>query len=244
MKTCRKLSIASLLLLVAAVTEAAEKKFHYLQPNSIRVTRLLPAPPSVGSDEYISEIDQILAIQATRTAAQIQRCKAEETLSLAVFATVMPDFCTVEKMPKLSKLLKAAVDDAKYFGEIAKSAYQRKRPFREDPRIQPLSSGDTEFAYPSGHATRGILFATILAQLEPGRGEKLLERGREIGWDRVIEGVHHPSDIAAGRVMGQAISQALFQSPAFQADLKEVKEEYGAAKKGITRQPAAPAVSK
>jgi acid phosphatase (class A) len=143
----------------------------------------------------------------------------------------------------LDKLLKTAVSDSKHFGAIAKDYFQRKRPYREDSRIQPLGQRDDECAYPSGHATRGILCAMILVQLDPGRAEKLLERGREIGWDRVIGGVHHPSDIVAGRVLGQAVARALMKSPAFQADLQEAKQEYEALKKANTRQPAAAALS-
>jgi len=233
-----------LLLLVAASTHAADKQLRYLQPDSIRPTRLLPAPPSVGSEEYESEIDLILAIQSRRTPAQIKRFQAEEKVGLATFAAVMPEFCTSDNLPKLDKLLKAAMNDSKYFVGIAKVSFQRKRPYREDSRIQPLGQRDDEFAYPSGHAIRGILCATFLAQLDPGRTEKLLERGREIGWDRVIGGVHHPSDIAAGRVLGQAVARALTKSPDFQADFQEAKNEYEAFKKPDARQPAAPVLSK
>lgn len=239
MKTRVRWFITCLLLLVAASTQAADKDLRYLQPNSLHPTRLLPAPPSVGSEEYKSEIDQILAIQAARTPAQIKRFQAENKLGLAAFAGVMPDSCTADNLPKLDKLLKAAINESKYFGGVAKDFFQRKRPYREDSRIQPLGPPDEECAYPSGHATRGILCATILAQVDPGRANRLMERGRQIGWDRVIGGVHHPSDIAAGRVLGQAVARALLRNPDFQADLKEAKEEYETFKKSNTRRPAA-----
>ena len=167
MKTRVRWFITCLLLLVAASTQAADKDLRYLQPNSLHPTHLLPAPPSVGSEEYKSEIDQILAIQAARTPAQIKRFQAEEKLGLAAFAGVMPDSCTADNLPKLDKLLKAAINESKYFGGVAKDFFQRKRPYREDSRIQPLGPPDEECAYPSGHATRGILCATILAQLDP-----------------------------------------------------------------------------
>ena len=232
-----------LLLLAAASTHAADKELRYLQPNSICPTRLLPAPPSVGSEEYRSEIDQILAIQSKRTPAQIRRFLAEDKVGLATFAGVMPDFCTADNLPKLNKLLKAAVSDSKYFSVSAKDDFQRKRPYREESRIQPLGPRDDECAYPSGHATRGILCATILSEIDRGRAERLMERGREIGWDRVIGGVHHPSDIAAGRVLGQAIARALMKCPDFLGDLKAAQEEYEAFKKSDIRPPAEPALS-
>ena len=164
-------------------------------------------------------------------------------MTLASFADIMPDFCTAENLPKLDKLLTAASKDLKYFGGAAKEYFQRKRPYWEDSRIQPLGPREEDFAYPSGHASRGILFAMILAQLEPRLADKLAERGREIGWDRVIGGVHHPSDIVAGRVLGLAVARALLRNPGFKADLKEVKQEYATFKKSGARRSAAPALS-
>ncbi len=243
MKPGRRLISLCFLLLAAASARAADQEFCYLQPTSVDPIRLLPAPASVGSEEYKAEIDLILAIQPMRTPVQIKRFEAEEKMTLATFADVMPDFCTVENLPKLDKLLTAATKDLKYFVGSAKKHFQRKRPYREDNRIQPLGPREEDFAYPSGHGSRGILCATILAQLEPSRADKLAKRGREIGWDRVIGGVHHPSDIVAGRVLGQAVARALLNSPAFQADMKEVKEEYATFKKSGAGQPAVPALS-
>ena len=70
-----------------------------------------------------------------------------------------------------------------------------------------------------------------------------MERGREIGWDRVIGGVHHPSDITAGRVLGLAVARALLRNPDFQTDLEEVKEEYWNFKKSQIKPRPAPAMS-
>ena len=55
---------------------------------------------------------------------------------------------------------------------------------------------------------------------------ELMERGREIGWDRVIAGVHRPSDIAAGRTVGEAITNALLDSKEFQQELAATKAEF------------------
>ena len=58
----------------------------------------------------------------------------------------------------------------------------------------------------------------------PSRGD--LERGREIGWDRVVAGLHHPTDIYAGRVLGQALAESLLADPKFQAELVQLKKEF------------------
>ena len=71
--------------------------------------------------------------------------------------------------------------------------------------------------------------ALLLAELFPERKEAILAIGRNIGWDRVLIGKHFPTDIYAGRMLGQAIVRELLANPAFQHDLAEAKAEVQAA---------------
>jgi acid phosphatase (class A) len=99
-----------------------------------------------------------------------------------------------------------------------------------DERLS-VASPEKDYGYPSAHSTRGTLQALLLAELFPEHKEALLEIGRELGWDRVLLGKHFPTDIYAGRVLGQALVRELEASPAFQRDLAEVKAEVQAAQR-------------
>jgi acid phosphatase (class A) len=88
---------------------------------------------------------------------------------------------------------------------------------------------EPSYGYPSGHSTRGTVYSLVLAELFPERKDAILAVGRTIGWDRVLLGVHFPTDIYAGRVLGQAVFRELMASPAFQHDLAEAKTEAQAA---------------
>jgi acid phosphatase (class A) len=223
--------VAILTIALAAIALRAAGQTQSTAVPKVQAKLLLPAPPSVGSEEQKAEIEEILAIQATRTDAQIKQFRSQETLSLAAFKDIIPDWFSPNDLPKLKKLYQAMSKDSAVAVDEGKSYFKRRRPYQEDSRIQPLGRHDNEFAYPSGHATRGMLYATILAQIAPDKADALLERGRQIGWNRVIGGMHHSSDIAAGRVLGQAIARSLLRSAEFKAELAEVKEEYEAAKK-------------
>ena len=48
----------------------------------------------------------------------------------------------------------------------------------------------------------------VLAELRPERREALLAQGRQVGVNRVIGGVHYPSDIEAGQKLGARLAQA------------------------------------
>jgi acid phosphatase (class A) len=220
--------LLSMILLLLAATAARAEKLNFLSETAVDPVKLLPAPASRDSEEVKAELDAMVAIQATRTKEQVARCCSEVKPTIAEFQDVLGPWFTPENLPKLARLLKKAEHDSKYFVGAAKVHFDRKRPYDEDSRIHPATELENTPAYPSGHATRGLLDAKILAKLAPRRRAELLERGRQIGWDRVIAGVHHPSDIVAGRVLGQAVAQALFDCKQFQDEFDAAKAEFDA----------------
>src|SRR5205823_2847867 len=113
--------------------------------------------------------------------------------------------------------------------------FKRLRPYQIDESLS-LGKPEPSFGYPSGHSVRGTVYAMLVAELFPEHKEAILKIGRDIGWNRVIIGKHFPTDIYAGRVLGQAIVRELLATTAFQHDLAEARAEVQAA------QPAAAVV--
>ncbi len=205
--------------------DSGKAALHYLSPTSIDALRLLPAPPGADSQEQAAELDLVLKVQETRTRCDVERARSEKTLKMSAYAPVVGSWFTAENLPLTAKLIKAAEADSKFFSGAAKEHFARPRP-PHDARVHPAIIGEDEPSYPSGHSTRGMLFARIIAELDPDHRDALLERGREIGWDRVIAGVHYPSDIFAGRVLGQAVFEGMRSNPDFQKDLESAKAEF------------------
>ena len=56
-------------------------------------------------------------------------------------------------------------------------------------------------------------------------GEAILARGARYGDNRIACGVHHPSDVEEGRLLGIAYFNKLSTDPTFQADLKCAQAE-------------------
>jgi acid phosphatase (class A) len=199
-----------------------------LRVTSVDAMKLLPAPPAAGSVETQEELKLLRRLQKHRTPEEIERCKAESELDMSAFQPVFGPWFTAENLPEMHKLFKQVHTESKTISDSAKKHFNRPRPHKADSRINPTLDKDKEDepSYPSGHATRGILYALILCEIAPEKKEALLERGREIGWDRVIAGVHYPSDVAAGRTLGQAIMQSLLTDPIFRERLEKVKLEF------------------
>jgi acid phosphatase (class A) len=214
-----------LVLRTAAVSLAGE---HYLAPGHPDGVALLAPPPVTGSAEALADLASARAVFNGRTAPEETRAKADESLAFTVFERAIgPDFDPA-KLPKCQAMLKQVKEEIAAVINVPKNHWKRLRPYQVDPQ---LSLGDPEnsFSYPSGHSTRGTVYALVLAELYPDKREAILAVGRELGWDRVLIGKHFPTDIMAGRVLGQAIVRELFASAAFQRDLAAAKAEVDAA---------------
>jgi undecaprenyl-diphosphatase len=57
-------------------------------------------------------------------------------------------------------------------------------------------------SFPSGHAAGAFAFATFVARLRPAFAAPALLFAVAVAWSRCFLGVHYPSDIACGAVLG------------------------------------------
>ena len=223
------LRLLAVTFLAASVSIAespkAEYSPHYLSANSINVVDLLPNPPAADSPEHQEELNLLLKLQHDRTPAQMARATAEEKhLSVFSFADVLGPNFTAEKCPKTAAFFKTTLQpDVAYFNKLAKNHWNRPRPYT-DPRIHSLFI-EKDGSYPSGHSICATLDAEMLAEIFPQYRDALITRSQQIGWDRELAGEHFPTDIYAGRVLGQALANALLANPDVRKQLEELKPE-------------------
>lgn len=93
---------------------------------------------------------------------------------------------------------------------ILKPLIARPRPM-ESMGVWRVISEPGSFSFPSGHATTAFAMATVLAAYEPRFGWMFVGIAILIAWSRVYLGVHYPSDVIAGALLGWAIGRiALF----------------------------------
>jgi len=204
--------------------------FHYFDPASVDLKTLLPDPPADGSPETKAEIDLILEKQKARTPEEVERIKREVKLNVYLFDTVLGDWFTAKNLPLTATLFQKVDETEVPIIMSAKKDWHRPRPFKQDSRVKPPIDLPKNDSYPSGHATFGLLNALILAQLAPDLKDQLVARGTQIGDDRIIAGVHFPSDVEAGHKVANALFAKFVASPAFQADLAAAKTEFDAAR--------------
>ena len=131
--------------------------------------------------------------------------------------------------PLLVSMLRKVISDTGAYAGQAKVNNPRPRPYVEDPTIIACNlkflAGTEQQSYPSGHAMNGYVVGLVLSQVFRDQRQAILARGVRYGDNRVACGVHHPSDVEAGRLLGVAYFNKLSADPTFQADLKCAQAE-------------------
>lgn len=90
--------------------------------------------------------------------------------------------------------------------EIIRFFYHRPRPFLTLPVSKPLSNGwfysDTEWSFPSGHSAFFFAMATAIYLYNKKWGVWFFVAAILMNISRIVAGVHYPSDILSGAVVG------------------------------------------
>jgi undecaprenyl-diphosphatase len=88
-----------------------------------------------------------------------------------------------------------------------KDITDRPRPFEAHPQIDPLYTVHSS-SFPAGHAATAFAGAVLLSYVAPRLAPAFLGLAAIIAWSRVYEGVHYPTDVLAGAVLGALVGAA------------------------------------
>lgn len=194
---------------------------HYLSLDGLDL-RAVQAAPADGSYEDKEDFRVILDWQARRTSAQCAAAKAEMSHNYEVFFGRLSPFGSPTPAA-VKEFFKNVGEDSVAAHRYLKDVYQRERPFLRDARVKPCLPRVAGLAYPSGHSAMSRLFALILGDLAPARRAEFLAKADESALFRVMGGVHHPSDTAAGKALADSLYNALKLEPAFVSDLRALQ---------------------
>ncbi len=104
-------------------------------------------------------------------------------------------------------LVVAAVVVADLVATALKLVVGRPRPYVLEPEPEPLLGTHLDLTLPSGHASTSFASALVLAALLRRRllVLPLFALAAGIAWSRVYVGVHYPSDVLLGALLGVAV---------------------------------------
>lgn len=208
--------------------QATLRKPTFLLPEQVNMSAILPAPPADPS----ADIAELKRVQSSRTEAQIALAKRDDAdESMFVFADVLGEKFKKESLPLTGLLSDHVRYDASPIVRVAKGHFHRPRPFHFDAEVKPVCKANAfdpakaNFAYPSGHGTVGYIEALVLIQMLPEKREAILARADAYAYNRVVCGVHYPSDLPASKATAYAMMGLLMNNPFFQKELAAAKTE-------------------
>jgi len=89
--------------------------------------------------------------------------------------------------------------------KLLKRKLVRERPFISFPTIQCAMPPLDRYSFPSGHTLHAVCFTTVLAGTAPSLALAMLPFTLSVAASRVVLGLHYPSDVLAGALIGMIL---------------------------------------
>lgn len=213
------------LALAAALSACAPTPPHYAAARHIELYKALPLPPAPGSAADRRDLAAVLEAQENRTEEQAEEAKLDAKLDVFRFQPALGENFTPENLPLTMAFFKQVKHDESAVIDAAKKHYARPRPYVASEDVHPVVPRPHNDSYPSGHATFAYVNGLLLAKMLPEKKAAIMERAAHFAHNRVVGGVHYPTDVAAGTKAGYVIVKALLKDPEFRKDFEKAKTE-------------------
>jgi acid phosphatase (class A) len=204
--------IVSLLILASLAgsdSAFARDKKPFITGKEINLSLLLPPAPANNSMQTKEDLAEVLRLQASRTPDMVARAQADEARNVWRFADVIGPKFKREQLPLLAKFFKRLVDSGDAVVDPYKDLWKRPRPPQYSDLVKPIVKLSTAPSYPSKHATDATLMGIVLSNMMPEKRAEIMARAADYAHNRVVGGIHFPSDIEAGRITGTVIAARL-----------------------------------
>jgi acid phosphatase (class A) len=187
--------------------EAMERELDIIELNVDTDIKLV-SPPKNTSSQVKEELKTIIDLHL-QTKEETENfefdiakpAKVQDLDILKSFLLLAEDLGLSDEITREN--LRPILKDTRMIVMNLKYKFNRPRPFQlmdfHNVEFEPADFKSSKTpAYPSGHSFQGTLIAMILSQIFPLYSEKFMKLGESIGDNRVIFGVHYPSDNYAG----------------------------------------------
>ncbi len=212
-------STVAVVALVALAGPAISAQFY--PANSLDSVALIGPPAEPGMAEFDKEMFTVMWLQESRTPEQVDF--VQKSVDLERFAPIVATGLLNVDTQVLSETLDQIIDEVRDDYNLVKANYDIPRPFVINDAVEPVATAFPVTSYPSGHTIRAIVYTSVLSDVFPEHSDALEDLGREIGYGRVIGGVHYPMDVVSGQVLGNAYMEVIRDQPAYHEALNAIQ---------------------
>lgn len=178
--------------------------------------------PAIGSVEAKEEIEEMLYLQEHRSQEDCDAAELQSSANLETLFGGKNGSLTNAEVAKVKKKLRLITIKSGVEIYFVKREFKRPRPYITHPEIKPCIELETSKSYPSGHTTLARVYARLLAIIYPERAAVFQQQGDQAALNRVIGGVHHPSDIIAGKKLGDILADEYLADSKFKRELEKL----------------------
>jgi|SRR5471030_549824 len=221
----KKLALFCLASGLALTAQAKDPVF--VAASQTRIDQILTTPAADDSAATRVELAVLHRIEESRTPAQVAKAQADEALeTLFVYRDVLGERLDAAQLPLTAILAGHVKNDEGINSGPAKLAFHRVRPYNLDKSLHPVCKTKAkDDSYPSGHATSGYLNALVLVDMLPEKRDVILARADDYAHNRLVCGVHYPSDIEASKLGSYATHAVMSNNPQYQKEMAAARGE-------------------
>ena len=163
--------------------------------------------PASGSQEAINDEEILFELQRTRSQQSCEIAASQSKLNIDRVFSKPNGPLTKSELQRLQLKLISLQGIAGINIIKAKDMYKRPRPYLKNPNIRPCIDLESSSSYPSGHAAVGRAVGRYLSKIYPDRESEIMRAANQVGTNRMLGGVHYPSDVFAGQKLGDLIAR-------------------------------------
>ena len=159
--------------------------------------------PEPFKNSSIETRDEILELKRIRATGDIEIYKKYDKAFTDDFYQLSDGALSLDRLEYLSEQVAGVVH---YF----KFKYNRPRPhmlagYHDIHYPEPVTITGKTPAYPSGHSAQARFVGLFASREDPSRADAYMKLAEEVGYSRLIGGVHYPSDHSSGKLLADVL---------------------------------------
>ena len=219
-----KIEITSLILCFLLVSACqAKADWSSVKSNSVQIAQ----PPDSATIQ--TELITLHELEKTRTDMDCKLGSSQEVPSFdKFFVNKLHPILSAAEATVIKYFVTKAMNVASNVAGVYKNKYSRPRPVTEDNTLKPcIPTPSGNLSYPSAHSAMALAGACVIGKILTDQAAEVLQYANYIAELRAVVGVHHPSDVQAGKSIGIQLCDKWTKDNSFAAEISQLRLQAG-----------------